>query len=95
MLRTVGWYPFLGITGMSLTDMAGKVTTKGQVTIPQEIRDRLGIHPGSTVEFAVDGDVVTLRRSADAGRGRRIVARLRGAATTSLTTDEIMALTRG
>jgi AbrB family looped-hinge helix DNA binding protein len=74
--------------------MAGKVTTKGQVTIPQEIRDRLGIHPGSTVEFAVQGDVVTLRKSKDEGRGRAIVARLRGATTTSLTTDEIMALTR-
>jgi antitoxin PrlF len=74
--------------------MAGKVTTKGQVTIPHEIRDRLGIHPGSTVEFRVDGDVVTMRKSSDAGRGRRIVERIRGTATTGLTTDEIMALTR-
>ncbi len=74
--------------------MAGKVTTKGQVTIPREIRDRLGIHPGSTVEFTVDGDVVRLRKSADAGRGRKIVAGMRGAATAGLTTDEIMALTR-
>jgi AbrB family looped-hinge helix DNA binding protein len=74
--------------------MTGKVTTKGQVTIPREIRDRLGIHPGSTVEFAVDGDDVRLRKSADAGRGQAIVARMYGAATTSLTTDEIMALTR-
>ena len=74
--------------------MAGKVTTKGQVTIPQEIRDRLGIHPGSTVEFGVEGDVVTMRKSRDGGRGQTIVARIRGAATAGLTTDEIMALTR-
>ncbi len=79
---------------MSLTAMVRRVTTKGQVTIPQEIRDRLGIHPGSTVEFAVEGDVVELRKSAGGGRGREIVARMRGAATGSLTTDEIMALTR-
>jgi AbrB family looped-hinge helix DNA binding protein len=83
------------MTGMSLTDMAGgKVTTKGQVTIPLEIRDRLGIHPGSTVEFTVEGDVLRLRKSRDTGRGQAIVERMRGAATGSLTTDEIMALTR-
>lgn len=74
--------------------MAGKVTTKGQVTIPQEIRDRLGIHPGSTVEFGVEGDVVIMRKSRDGGRGQTIVARIRGAATAGLTTDEIIALTR-
>jgi AbrB family looped-hinge helix DNA binding protein len=37
-----------------------KVTTKGQVTIPQEIRERPGIHPGVDVEFAVEGSVVKL-----------------------------------
>jgi AbrB family looped-hinge helix DNA binding protein len=74
--------------------MSGKVTTKGQVTIPQAIRDQLGIHPGSTVEFDVEGDVVTVRKAKASGRGDAIVARMRGRATTSLTTDEIMALTR-
>ncbi len=80
---------------MSLTATFGKVTTKGQVTIPQEIRDRLGIHPGSTVEFGVDGDVVTVRKAPEGGRGAAIVARMRGRATAGLTTDEIMAMTRG
>jgi AbrB family looped-hinge helix DNA binding protein len=75
--------------------MTGKVTTKGQVTIPQDIRERLGIHPGSTVEFGVEGDVVTIRRARDGGRGAGIVAQLRGRATARLSTDEIMALTRG
>jgi len=79
---------------MSLTAMSRKVTTKGQVTIPQEIRDRLGIHPGSTVEFDVRGDGVTMRKSPESGRGRNVVGRMRGAATASFTTDEIMALTR-
>jgi antitoxin PrlF len=73
--------------------MAGKVTTKGQITIPLEIRERLGIYPGSTVEFElVDGGVL-VRRSK--GRGAELVARLRGTATTGMTTDEIMELTRG
>ena len=74
--------------------MKGKVTTKGQVTIPHAIRDRLGIHPGSTVEFEVAGDVVKVRKSRETGRGREIVARMRGTATASFTTDEIMAMTR-
>jgi AbrB family looped-hinge helix DNA binding protein len=75
--------------------MTGKVTTKGQVTIPQEFRERLGIHPGSTVEFAIEDDVVTIRKAPGGGRGAGIVAELRGRATTRLSTDEIMALTRG
>ena len=73
-----------------------RVTTKGQVTIPLEIRERLSIHPGTDVDFAVEGNVVTLvptKRSQM--RGKRVVERLRGRATVRMTTDEIMALTRG
>jgi AbrB family looped-hinge helix DNA binding protein len=73
-----------------------KVTTKGQVTIPLEIRERLSIHAGTEVEFSVEGNVVRLvptRRSE--ARGKRVVERLRGRATVRMTTDEIMALTRG
>ena len=70
------------------------VTRKGQVTIPKSVRDRLGIKPGSAVEFdlAADGRVVL----AKVGTGRpasRFVA-LRGRAGKGLSTDEIMALTR-
>jgi len=76
--------------------MAGKVTTKGQVTIPLEIRERLGIHPGSVVTFELtDGGVVLRKREDGGGRGAALVARLRGRATTRMTTDEIMRLTRG
>ncbi len=73
-----------------------RVTTKGQVTIPLAIREQLSIHPGAEVEFVVDGNVVKLvpKRSGQA-RGKRIVERLRGRASVSMTTDEIMALTRG
>jgi AbrB family looped-hinge helix DNA binding protein len=74
--------------------MAGKVTTKGQITIPLEMRERLGIQPGSVVEFELADDAVLVRKRADGGRGAALVARLRGAATTSLSTDEIMRLTR-
>jgi antitoxin PrlF len=75
--------------------MAGKVTTKGQITIPMEMRERLGIQPGSVVEFELADDALLVRKRSDSGgRGAALVARLRGAATTSLSTDEIMRLTR-
>jgi len=38
-----------------------RVTSKGQVTIPQHVRRRFGIRQGSRVEFAVVGDHVELR----------------------------------
>jgi AbrB family looped-hinge helix DNA binding protein len=73
-----------------------KVTTKGQVTIPQEIREQLGIQPGTEVEFRVEGKAVRMIPARKARlRGRRIVERLRGSGTVRLTTDEIMAMTRG
>jgi AbrB family looped-hinge helix DNA binding protein len=72
------------------------VTSKGQVTIPIEVRQRLGIEPESEVEIEVVGDVAQIRKvTADVTRGERVVARLRGTATTRLSTDELMALTRG
>jgi antitoxin PrlF len=72
-----------------------RVTTKGQVTIPLEIRERLNIQPGSEVEFEIEGDVIKLAPVKRASRGKRIVAHLRGRATVRMSTDEIMALTRG
>ena len=43
-----------------------RVTEKGQVTIPKEIRDRLGIKPGSDVEFVVAEKGVMLIKTGDA-----------------------------
>jgi antitoxin PrlF len=75
--------------------MLTHVTTKGQVTIPKPIRDRLGIVPGDAVAFelAADGRIV-LVKPAGARPASRFAA-LRGRAGPGLTTDEIMALTRG
>jgi AbrB family looped-hinge helix DNA binding protein len=75
--------------------MAGRVTSKGQVTIPLPIREQLGIRPGSIVDFELQGDAVLVRKRRDGGgRGEAIVARMRGTATSGLSTDEIMRLTR-
>jgi len=73
-----------------------RVTSKGQVTIPHEIRDRMGITPQSEVEFLIEDGQVILRKVRSASpRGQQLVRRLRGQATVRMSTDQIMALTRG
>ncbi|UCH27036.1 MAG: AbrB/MazE/SpoVT family DNA-binding domain-containing protein [Trueperaceae bacterium] len=73
-----------------------KVTSKGQVTIPQHIRELLGIHPHSEVDFLVEADKVVLVKTADPkARNDEPFAQVLGIASAGLSTDEIMALTRG
>jgi AbrB family looped-hinge helix DNA binding protein len=73
-----------------------RITSKGQVTIPVEIRERLGLHPASEVAFDVVGNTVRIKKvSRGQGRGRSVVEHLRGKGTVRLSTEEIMALTRG
>ncbi len=82
-----------------------RVTTKGQVTIPIEIREQLGIQPYTEVQFvmkkgyAILEKVVGGGRTKLASRGETIVARMRQTARRTarspLTTDELMAMTRG
>ena len=75
--------------------MATKVTSKGQVTIPKPVRDHLGIVSGSQVEFrrAADGSIVI--EKADGTRPPSRFTKLVGIAGPGLSTDEIMAITRG
>ena len=76
--------------------MTTTVTRKGQVTIPKPIRDRLGIRPGSRVEFELTEDGRAVLRKVGRTRVKPSrFERLRGSATVKLSTDEIMALTRG
>lgn len=70
-----------------------RVTTKGQVTIPLEVRRALGIRPGSDVDFELDGSGARL--VVDSERAATEIAGMRGAGDVPLTTDEILALTRG
>ncbi len=74
-----------------------RVTSKGQVTIPQAIREKAGLLPNTEVEFDFDGRVVRMRKASSGGRSARgsaLVARMRGRGDVNLSTDEIMALTR-
>jgi len=76
-----------------------RITSKGQVTIPQEIREKLGLLPHSEVEFDVVGDSVRMRKARKPKgmtRGEMIVARLRGSGNKRYrSTDELMKLLRG
>ena len=74
-----------------------RITSKGQVTIPLEIRRRAGLAPHMEVEFLFEnGNIVVRKAKEQSSRGERAVDRLRrGRPRTNLTTDEILALTRG
>ena len=72
-----------------------KITEKGQVTIPQDVREELGLLPHTEVEFVIRKGGVLLRKvRGRRRRGKSIVENLRGRATSGLSTEEIMAHTR-
>jgi AbrB family looped-hinge helix DNA binding protein len=74
-----------------------RITSKGQVTIPADIREKAGLLPDTEVDFEYDGKVVTIvkaRKPKKEERGAKLVERMRGTATLKMTTDQILALTR-
>ena len=71
-----------------------RVTIKGQVTIPQHIREKLGITPSTEIDFVEKGGRVYLVKKKGGKPATRNFKKLRGVATVKMTTDEIMALTR-
>ena len=75
-----------------------RITSKGQVTIPQALREKTGLLPYVEVEFELDGKDLRIRRARKPTRetrGQILVRRLQGTGSGKLTTDEIMKLTRG
>ena len=76
-----------------------RITAKGQVTIPRDIRERAGLMPGTDVEFEIDAGTVRLVKAKRDGRrktrGQKLVERLRGGGDFKMSTDEILALMRG
>ena len=73
-----------------------RITSKGQVTIPIDIREKIGLLPDAEVEFEITGKAVLLKKAkSPSKRGRDLIHRMRRKATTRMRTDEILALTRG
>ncbi|GAB6269445.1 AbrB family transcriptional regulator [Smithella sp. SC_K08D17] len=73
-----------------------RITSKGQVTIPADIRQRAGLLPNTEVEFEFIDKIVRLKKVKNAAqRGKRLIQNMKGRATVNMTTDDILALTRG
>ena len=78
-----------------------RITSKGQVTIPAHIREQAGLFPDTEVDFAYDGEggvrlFRSRKKTKKPSRGKRLVEHLKArGGDVQLTTDEIMALTRG
>ena len=70
-----------------------RVTTKGQVTIPRNIREVLGISPETEIDFIEEDGKFFLVKT-DAPVIKKKFKKLRGIATATMSTDEIMRLTR-
>jgi AbrB family looped-hinge helix DNA binding protein len=78
-----------------------RITSKGQVTIPADIREKAGLLPDTEVDFESDGKVVRIMRAksrgtsrSKAGRGGKLIAHMRGRGDVAMSTAAIMALTR-
>ncbi|QDE35978.1 AbrB/MazE/SpoVT family DNA-binding domain-containing protein [Microbacterium foliorum] len=72
-----------------------RLNSKGQVTIPAELRHRLGFATGDEVDVIDDGGVLRIVRAQDLTRGEQAVLRVRGILGAGRTTAEVMELTRG
>ncbi|MDO8835788.1 MAG: AbrB/MazE/SpoVT family DNA-binding domain-containing protein [Vicinamibacterales bacterium] len=72
--------------------MTSTVSSKGQVTVPKDVRDRLGLRTGTVVEFEMTGAGVLLRKG---HKGIRPVDRVRGILARSRSTDDLIDAMRG
>ncbi len=72
-----------------------RVTSKGQVTIPQEIREKYGITPAVEIDFIEEKNRIYLVTRKGQVKNTHKFRRLRGIANVQMTTDEILTLTRG
>lgn len=75
-----------------------KLTVKGQVTVPIAVRRQLGLKPGSEVEFVARDGIAELRPVHKAKPSQPLpdwIVKMTGTATSGMSTDELMRLTRG
>jgi AbrB family looped-hinge helix DNA binding protein len=71
------------------------ITSKGQITIPKAFREALGLLPHTDVEFERVGDELRIRKAKESVRGKNLLQAMAGKSDISMSTDEIMQLTRG
>jgi AbrB family looped-hinge helix DNA binding protein len=84
------------MTSNTYLEATMRLNSKGQVTIPAPLRERHGLHEGDEVDVIEDGSTLRIVPSeASPTRGQRLVRRMRGRATTTMSTDQLMELLRG
>ena len=73
-----------------------RITSKGQVTIPGKIREKAGLLPHTEADIIYDGNAARIIEAdrQKMSRGARLAAHMRGRGNLTLSTDDIMALTR-
>jgi AbrB family looped-hinge helix DNA binding protein len=71
-----------------------KIDTDGKIAIPPDVQEQLGLRPGTEVQLEVMGDTLQIRKPKSSSRGKQLIAAIRGKATSQLTTNDIMQLTR-
>lgn len=71
-----------------------RISTKGQVTIPIDVRNKLGLLPDTKVTFVLQDGGVLIQKQTSSRKGTRLLERLSGKNTVRMSTDDIMRLTR-
>jgi len=73
-----------------------RISSKGQITIPQYIRDQLGLLPNTDITLEINdaGEAIIRKNVHKSNRGKSLINLLTGTASVKMTTDEIMKLTR-
>lgn len=73
-----------------------RITSKGQVTIPQHMREQSGLLPATEVEFEITTAGILIKKVKSSKTfGNKLISHMRGRSDAKMTTDEIMNLTRG
>ena len=76
-----------------------KVTVKGQITIPLALRERFNLRPGTEVEFIAGTEALGIKARGEAETSRKAfdlwLSKAAGSARPGISTDELMAITRG
>lgn len=71
------------------------ISTKGQVTIPKKIREKLGIKEGDIIEFIEENGLVYLQRKRSIKKEEKKFRQFKGIIKSSITSDQFIKELRG
>ncbi|GBF80096.1 hypothetical protein [Aphanothece sacrum] len=82
------------ITNRMTLEIIESFFTSGQIPIPPEIKEKLGLYPSMEMYLEIIGNLIQLRKESTPSRGTQLIAAMRGKTTSNLSTDTIMQMTR-